>query len=213
MLGCGIPITGEGACCRQALPFGRSAGCTLPRGPRPCPGRGSRLSLRESPDAKSRRGFPPAPPGIKPLAGARSLFWVACPLTRSLSGKSAPDQIWNRLFGEKHFTGSCSAKNPAKENPKKERPQIRARTWITIKRTAVPLRLYPKRWSERAASGFKIIRIQGEALGLFASGLSPRESPDPRPGQGRGTTPQGSTCDGPNGTASRGRPTEHRKRS
>ena len=37
---------------------------------------------------------------------------------------------------------------------------------------------------------FYTIRVQGEALGLFASGLSPRESLDPRPGQGRETTPQ-----------------------
>ena len=182
----------------------RPGGAACPAGP---------CFLYKKAGGKNRRGFPPAPPKIKPLAGARSLFWVACPLTRSLSGKSAPDQIRKRIFGEKHFTGSCSAKNPAIENPKKERPQIMARTWVAIKPTAVPLRLYPKRWSERAASGFEIIRVQGEALGLFASGLSPRESLEPRPGQGRGTTPQGSTCDGPNGTASRGRPTEHQKRS
>ena len=194
----------------QVVEFLSTSGRSAPGGP---PARRGPCFLYKKAGGKNRRGVPPAPPGTKPLAGARSLFWVACPLTRSLSGKSAPDQIWNRLFGEKHFTGSCSAKNPAKENPKKERPQIRARTWIAIKRTAVSLRLYPKRGSERAASGFKIIRVQGEALGLFASGLSPRESLEPRPGQGRGTTPQGSTCDGPNGTASRGRPTEHQKRS
>ena len=139
------------------------SGRSAPGGP---PARRGPCFLYKKAGGKNRRGFPPAPPGIKPLAGARSLFWVACPLTRSLSGKSAPDQIWNRLFGEKHFTGSCSAKNPAKENLSKESPQIRARTWVAINPTAVPLRLYPKRWSERAASGFNS-RVQGGALRFF----------------------------------------------
>ena len=49
--------------------------------PRPVPGGGSRLSLRESPDAKSRGGWPPAPPfsmvRLLPLArfgGCAALF-------------------------------------------------------------------------------------------------------------------------------------------
>ncbi|HIY31849.1 MAG TPA: RNA-binding S4 domain-containing protein [Candidatus Evtepia faecavium] len=60
---------------------------------------------------------------------------------------------------------------------------------------------------ERApASGFILGGAGGNPLRLFASGLSPRESLDPRPGQGRGTTPQVLTCDGLNGTAYRCRP-------
>ena len=39
---------------------------------------------------------------------------------------------------------------------------------------------------------------------LFASGLSPRESLDPPPGTGRGTTSQVLTCDGPNETTCQG---------
>ena len=44
---------------------------------------------------------------------------------------------------------------------------------------------------ERApASGFIFGGAGGNPLRLFASGLSLRESLDPRPGQGRGTTSQ-----------------------
>ena len=46
------------------------AGCALPRGPRPYPGRGSRLSLRESPDAKS-----PREGRVSPLPGPTSLWF------------------------------------------------------------------------------------------------------------------------------------------
>ena len=43
----------------------------------------------------------------------------------------------------------------------------------------------------------------GSPLRLFASGLSPRESLDPRPGQGRGITWQVITCAGPERTTCR----------
>ena len=55
---------------------GTIAGSNLRRGFPPLSGAGIQLSLGESPDARSRRGTP-APPKIKPLAGARSIFCVS----------------------------------------------------------------------------------------------------------------------------------------
>ena len=89
----------------------------------------------------------------------------------------------------------------------KESFQIRARTWASKKAlycSAAPL----SQKIERApASGFISRGCRGNPLRLFASGLSLRESLDPRPGQGRGTTSQGLA----NGTASRRRPTERQR--
>lgn len=62
--------------------------------------------------------------------------------------------------------------------------------------------LQRKRWSEPQRAVFSG-GAGGNPLRLFASGLSLRESLDPRPGQGRETTSQVITCDGPNGTAYR----------
>ena len=58
----GSPRWGRGPLLSVGGPFWTGAGWALPRGFPPGPGRGSRLSLRESPDAKSRGGGPPAPP-------------------------------------------------------------------------------------------------------------------------------------------------------
>ena len=74
--GCdGCPAPRAGGLLTQCVRYRPCLGAWSCRGPsqvetchvvsRPYPGRGSRLSLRESPDAKSRRGEPPAPPIIK----------------------------------------------------------------------------------------------------------------------------------------------------
>ena len=52
-------------CHRQVVPSRPPQVRTREVVPRPVPGGGSRLSLRESPDAKSRGGMPPAPPGFR----------------------------------------------------------------------------------------------------------------------------------------------------
>ena len=133
---------------------------------RPYPGRGSRLSLRESPDAKSRRGFPPAPPGIKPLAGARSIFWVG-----ALCGHLFLAHVHQTRFGNAYsekifFAGSCSAKNLAKENLPKDSPQIRARTWAASKPTTALLRLYPQNRASEQRAALKT-GVQGRSPLVF----------------------------------------------
>ncbi len=92
---------------RQVVPSGPSQAQPCGVVPRPYPGRGSRLSLRENPDAKSRRGFPPAPPGIKPLAGARFLFWDRGAAERSLLfiATHVRALIWKLSFGRIFLAG------------------------------------------------------------------------------------------------------------
>ncbi len=71
-----MPLGAAGGRPRDAVPFGPSQVSPCNVAPRPYPGRGSRLSLRESPDAKSPRASPWTRVLLKPLAGARSIFWV-----------------------------------------------------------------------------------------------------------------------------------------
>ncbi len=105
------------------------------------------------PGRKESQGVPPCTPEHKTARWGSLHLLGWWPLERSLSSKSAPDQIWIRIFGEKSFAGHCSVKNPAIKNLPKESPQIRARTWVAIKPTAVPLRLYPQnRASEQRAA-------------------------------------------------------------
>lgn len=121
----------------------------------PLSGAGIQAFSRRKPGRKEWQGVPPCTPWNQTARWGSLHLLGWWPLERSLSGKSAPDQIWIRIFGEYVLAGYCSAKNPAIENPTKESPQIRVRTWVAVKRTVVPLRLYPKRWSERVASGLE----------------------------------------------------------
>lgn len=140
---------------------GAAAGCALPRGAGGLaadgtdplgPRLGSGLGAKKA-GGKNRRGFPPAPPGIKPLAGARSIFCV-----RGKRHGLFLAHVHQTRFGYAYsvkifFAGYCSVENPAIENPKKESPQIWARRWGTIKPSAVSLRRYPQnRASEQRAA-------------------------------------------------------------
>ena len=96
------------------------AGSTLPRGFPPLSGAGIQAFSRESPDAKSRRGFPPAPPGIKPLAGARSIFWVGR-RSKAVEGFIAAHvraPIWKLSFGRIFFGWTFPSPLPPSINPR-----------------------------------------------------------------------------------------------
>ena len=94
-------------------------------------------------------------------------------------------------------------KNPAKTIFPKESFQIRVRTWVSKKTTTAWLRLYPKRGSERAASGLKLSGCRAEPCDSFPL-LSYKESRAPA-GQAppRGAAPRGRF----RGTACRARTT------
>ena len=109
-------------CPRQVVRFGPSQVRTCGVVPRPVPGGGSRLSLRESPDAKSRGGGPPPPHFLWPArfhslalavgsaAGRWRVYFVAH--LRAL--------IWIRILreqglGEKAFR--CGGVPPTKASP------------------------------------------------------------------------------------------------
>ena len=57
---------------------GTCAGPDLQRGSPPGPGRGIQAFSRESPDAKSRGGMPPAPPGFRARSLPLARFGVGC---------------------------------------------------------------------------------------------------------------------------------------
>ena len=65
--------------CRQGGASGPAQVSTCEVGSRPVPGGGSRLSLGESPDAKSRGGWPPAPPGFRARSFPLARFGGCCP--------------------------------------------------------------------------------------------------------------------------------------
>ena len=69
------------------------------------PGGGPAFFIRKQGE-RIAGGSPPAPPHFQDRSLlARSIFWVACPLPRSLSGLCAPDQIWKRIFGKNFLAG------------------------------------------------------------------------------------------------------------
>ena len=148
---------GPGAAPGSTCPTG-GGGSYPPRGAAPRGGPPTRRGpcfLYKKAGGKNRRGFPPAPPGIKPLAGARSIFCVCVFCNHLFLAHVHQTRFGYAYSGKIFFAGYCSVKNPAKENLSKESPQIWVRTWAASNPTAVPLRRYPKRWSERAASGLE----------------------------------------------------------
>ena len=166
------------------------AGSTLRRGPPPLSGAGIQAFSMRKPGRKESQGGTPCTSSNKTARWGSLHLLGWCPLRPSLSGSYAPDQIWKRIFGEYVLAGYCSVKNPAIENPKKESPQIRARRWVTIKPSTVPLRLYPKRWSERAASG-----LENPGAGRSPAILSPcflikKAGPPPGRRAPRGAAPR-----------------------
>ena len=155
---------GRGPGLRWYGPYGRwgllpTSGRSAPGGP---PTRRGPCFLYKKAGGKNRRGFPPAPPGIKPLAGARSIFCVSGKRHGLFLAKGHQTRFGNAYSVKIFFAGYCSAKNPAKENPKKESPQIRARTWAASKRTAALLRLYPKNRASEQRAALKT-GVQGQS--------------------------------------------------
>ena len=69
--------------------------------PRPVPGGGSRLSLGESPDAKSRGGMPPAPPFLWPARWHSLVLALGATLFRSMGyyGAHVRALIWDAFSG------------------------------------------------------------------------------------------------------------------
>ena len=149
---------GPGARLPQYVPYGTRASLSRPRGAAPrgarLPGGGPAFFIRKQGE-RIAGGSPLHPLEIKPLAGARSIFCVSGKRHGLFLAKVHQTRFGNAYSGKNILLDIALWKNPAKENPPKESPQIRARTWAASKRTAALLRLYPKRGSERAASGLE----------------------------------------------------------
>ena len=212
------------------MPYGWSgllptSGRSAPGGP---PTRRGPCFLYKKAGGKNRRGCPPAPPGNKPLAGARSIFWVGGLWSGLFLAHVHQTRFGNAYSVKIFFAGYYSAKNPAKENPPKESSQIRARTWAASKPTAVLLRLYPQNRASEQRAALKT-GVQGRSpwcsflhfsqekwrppAGIPPGALRPEAGPRGRArrvrtngGRAPGPTSQGPTCDGPDGTTCRYRP-------
>ena len=153
--------------------LGRSA--PLPR----LPGGGPHFS-REM--GRKRAGAPPLDPRYYGRSFPLADFWDRCFWYDS--GAITSDML-------RPIWGAFSGKNMLKSIFAKDSPQIRARKWLQMKTTIVPLRpTTPK----RASANERAIKKGGGGPPprLFASGLSPRESLDPPPGTGRETYGAGS---------------------
>ena len=108
-----------------AGPAGTGAGWHLPRGFPPGPGRGIQAFSRESPDAKSRGGMPPAPPFLWP-ARSHSLvlaWWGAAGRSLGYFRAQVRALIWIRILreqglGKKVFCGGGIP--PTKASPRGE---------------------------------------------------------------------------------------------
>ena len=70
--------------CPIGGPVGAAAGYNLQGGFPPGPGRGIQAFSRESPDAKSRGGIPPAPPGFRGRSFPLARFGGCAALFRSI---------------------------------------------------------------------------------------------------------------------------------
>ena len=94
-----LPVSAGGA-------SGPTQVSTCDVGSRPVPGGGSRLSLGESPDAKSRGGWPPAPPFYSPLAARSFCFGGRATLFRSIGYYDAHvgTLIWKLSFAKMLFS-------------------------------------------------------------------------------------------------------------
>ena len=203
-----------------AAAVGRNVGCALPRGvvrtlgvcapssgPRGAAPRGGCLPAasisRVRNGGKNTRGerFSPLDsPLWSGISFGVSLFFcgLACGPTSPVGRGPPPSwagwEAW--VGGRREKTG----KNPAKNILPKESPQIRARRWGPKKTTTARLRLYPKRGSEpqRAVLYYP---GPGRSPGTLCVRAFSRESPDPRPGQGRGPRGRVHPALQPNGTA------------
>lgn len=153
---------------------GAAAGCALPRGAGGLaadgtdplgPRLGSGLGAKKA-GGKNRRGFPPAPPGIKPLAGARSIFCVCAFCNHLFLAKVHQTRFGNAYSEKRFFAGFCSVKKSShKKSPKRKSPNQGTYMGCNQTHCRPAASLSPKQ-SERAASGFKD-RVQGGALRFF----------------------------------------------
>ena len=82
--------------------FWTSAGPDLRGGSPPGPGRGIQAFSRESPDAKSRGGMPPAPPGLGPACCRSLVLALGSAAERSLGyfGAYVRALIWKLSFAK-----------------------------------------------------------------------------------------------------------------
>ena len=160
--------------------------------PRPVPGRGSRLSLGESPDAKSRGGGPPPPLGLG-AAHYRSLvlaWWGAAGRSLGYFVTHVRALIWELSFAKMLF--SILFLENASQIGLRISDEIAPRT---------DQRQRPPKTSEWQRAAIKP-GVQGLAPGVLSSGFLPKKA-GPPPGAGRETTSQVLTCGGPNGTTYR----------
>ena len=110
---------------RRKIPAGPAdwsvAGSNLRGGPPPLSGAGIPAFSKRKPGRKESQGVPPCTPENKTARWGSLHLLRLCLLQPSLSGKSAPDQIWKRLFGEKIFCWIllCEKIQPQKISQKK----------------------------------------------------------------------------------------------
>ena len=110
---------------------------------------------------KNRRA-PPCTRSLKPLAGARSIFWVGGLWNGLFLARVHQTRFGNAYSEKQLLTGSCSAKIQPKKISQKKVPKS-GHVGESRKSRSIPLlRLYPKRWSERAASGLET-GVQGQS--------------------------------------------------
>jgi len=136
---------------------------------------------------RKRAGAPPLDPRYYGRSFPLADFWDRCFWYDS--GAITSDML-------RPIWGAFSGKNMLKSIFAKDSPQIRARKWLQLKTTTVPLRpATPK----RASGNERVINpgVQGaRPPALFPPAFS-GESLDPPPGTGREPTSQVLTCAGP----------------
>ncbi len=159
----------------------------------PGPGRGIQAFSRESPDAKSRGGCPPAPPVLRPARCSLARFGVVgrSETVVGLLRCHVRALIWRLSFIKCFFSIFFRKMRP--------KSVLGYRTKSSLDR----IRNNHHKNQRVGTSGYQTPG-PGRSPGVLSPGFLPKKA-GPPPGAGRGTTSQGSTCESPSGTVSRDR--------
>ena len=104
------------------------------------------------PGRKESQGVPPAPPGIKPLAGARSIFCVCVFCNHLFLAHVHQTRFGYAYSGKNILLDLALQKIQPKKISQKKVPKSGHVHGSRKRPATVLLRLYPKRWSEQRAA-------------------------------------------------------------